>query len=468
MAGALHADGGGVYVIGRPGSQNGNSVSHHDMEALMSLSPTPISLIESYFDHDLKRSSLRFFDEVKDDTWIDFAKNYLAQMEKDFASGFLEASKETDKQVRLYFEPRLAENWDRAVKQFYHPTPLLGLSPLPPETKLNQQQVSRLLDPLKKHLLFAHSVFIRDNFYYCFDHVADSVDKSKWRSDPNTQRLVVGSIRSIKRWLPILIELRDFIEAGILVFMPYYITPSFPYGGTSPKLRKEYERLRLRPDTSQPPPKPAHFDLSSWNDPPKINRTGPPTVQASSDDVTAAWLNGRLLGLDVVFPDRAAFELGSRLYFHEDSEPWDVTTDLVSIEGLPFGAKTGLGLKELWKIRKNEKIFDEVRTTVADCKLHLEANLGVGSTKVAANEMCHTYLSDRLKKMRGEPTLRFLEKPVPSVVTSIVVGVSVAVVTANPAFGVMAGAILNPSFVRVVEDRTSHKRRAIGQLQALL
>src|SRR5438445_5233336 len=128
------------------------------MEALMSLSPTPISLIESYFDHDLKRSSLRFFDEVKDDTWIDFAKNYLAQMEKDFASGFLEASKETDKQVRLYFEPRLAENWDRAVKQFYHPTPLLGLSPLPPETKLNQQQVSRLLDPLKKHLLFAHSV----------------------------------------------------------------------------------------------------------------------------------------------------------------------------------------------------------------------------------------------------------------------------------------------------------------------
>jgi len=37
---------------------------------------------------------------VKDDTWIGFAKNYLAQMEKDFASRFLGTSKKTDKQVR--------------------------------------------------------------------------------------------------------------------------------------------------------------------------------------------------------------------------------------------------------------------------------------------------------------------------------------------------------------------------------
>ena len=82
--------------------------------------------------------------------------------------------------------------------------------------------------------------------------------------------------------------------------------------------------------------------------------------------------------------------------------------------------------------------------------------------------MCHTYLNDRLKNMRGEPTLRFLEKPVPSVLTSIVVGVSVALVTANPAFGVIPGAALNPGFVRVVQNGTSRKRRAIGQLQALL
>jgi hypothetical protein len=406
---------------------------------------------------------------VKDDTWIGFAKNYLAQMEKDFASRLLGTSKKTDKQVRLYFEPRLAHDWERAVKEYYHPTPMLGASALPPETTLNQQQVSTLLDPLKKHLLLAHAVFIRDNFYYCFDFVAESVDQSKWRSDPNTQRLVEGSILSIKRWLPILIELRHFIEAGILVFMPYYITPSFPYGGTSPKLRKEYERLRLRPDTSQPPPNPARFDLSHWTEPPKINPTGPATVQVSTDDVTAAWLNGRLLGLDVVFPDRAAFELGSRLYFDdEDSDAPEITTDLISIEGLPCGAKTGLALKELWKIRKNEEIFDEVRNTVGKCKLHLESNLGVASTKVAANEMCEAYLNDRLKGMRGEPTMRFLEKPVPSVLTSIVVGLGVAAVTANPVLDALAGGALNPGFIRVVQDRTSRKRRAIGQLQALL
>jgi hypothetical protein len=434
----------------------------------MSISPTPISLIESYFDRDLKRSSLRFFNKVKDDTWIDFAKNYLAQMEKEFALRFLKSSNETDKQVRLYFEPLFANHWDRAVKQFYHPTPLLGVSPLPPETAPNEQEVSHLLDPLKKHLLLAHSVFIRDNFYYCFDYVADSVDRSKWRSDPNTQNLVERSILSIKRWLPILIELRDFIEAGILVFMPYYITPSFPYGGASPKLRKAYERLRLRPHANQPAPETVGFDLGQWSDPPKINPNQPSAVPASSDDVTAAWLNGRLLGLDVVFPDRATFELGSRLYLDDDSAPPDVTTDLISIEGLPFGNKAGLALRELWKIRRDEEIFDEIRSTVADCKLHLESNLGPGSTKLAANEMCHTYLDDRLKSMPGEPTLRFLEGPVPSVLTSIVVGISVAAVTANPVIGVIASAALNPGFVRILQNRTSQKRRAIGQLQALL
>ena len=82
--------------------------------------------------------------------------------------------------------------------------------------------------------------------------------------------------------------------------------------------------------------------------------------------------------------------------------------------------------------------------------------------------MCQTYLNDRLKKMRGEPTLRFLEQPVYSVLTSIVVGISVAAVTANPVIGVIAGAALNPGFIRVVQNGTSRKRRAIGQLQALL
>jgi hypothetical protein len=199
-----------------------------------------------------------------------------------------------------------------------------------------------------------------------------------------------------------------------------------------------------------------------------INPTERGTVQVSSDDAIAAWLNTRLLGLDVVFPDRPAFELGSRLYFDDDSSPLDVTTDLISIEGLPFGGRKGIDLKELWKIRRNEEIFDEVRNTVAGCKLHLESNLGVGSTKAAANEMCRSYLNDRLKDMRGETTLRSLEEPLSSVATSIVVGISVAAVTANPVIGIIAGGALNPGFVRVVQNLASRKRPAIGQLEALL
>jgi hypothetical protein len=433
----------------------------------MTLSPTPISLIESYFDRKLERSSLRLFDEVKDDTWIAFARFYRAQMTEGFASRFLDPSEETANKIRLYFEPQLWRHWDHAVEQRYGLTPLLGGRGHPPETRPDQQQVSQMLDPLKKHLLFAHSLFIRDNFYYCFDAVADSVDPAAWRSDPNVSDLVARSVVSIKRWLPILIELRNFIEAGILVFMPYYITPSFPWGGMAPNLRKDYEQLRIKADPKRKPRTPPVFDLGSWNEPPQIKVVAPPPVSVAADDVIAAWLNGRLLGLDIVFPDRDAFDLGSRLYFAQSGIS-DITTDLMSIEGLPFGDNTGLGLEDLWKIRKNEGDFQEVRTIVADCKRQLEADLPAGASRRAVNAMCRSYIGDRLSALGGEKTLRFLEKPVVGVATSIAVGIGVAIVTANPVVGVGAGAVFSTGFVRLVENPTSHKRRAIAKLQALL
>jgi hypothetical protein len=106
--------------------------------------------------------------------------------------------------------------------------------------------------------------FLRDNFYYCFDIVADSVDPASWHSDPNVRQQFERSIGAIKKWLPILIELKNFIEAGVLVFMPYYITPSFPYGGNAPKTRAAYERLRLTPDTKAAPAATASFDPRLW------------------------------------------------------------------------------------------------------------------------------------------------------------------------------------------------------------
>jgi len=176
-----------------------------------------------------------------------------------------------------------------------------------------------MLAPLKKHLLFAHSVFLRDNFYYCFDHVAETVDKATWRSDPNVKREVDQSILAIKNWLPILVELQEFIEAGILVFMPYYITPSFPYGGTAPNLREAFEQLRLKPDPKSTPNE-VTLDLGAWDKPPVLPKVPHPYKNpVSEDDVIAAWLNARLMGLDVVFPDRDSFDFGSRLYVEDAS-----------------------------------------------------------------------------------------------------------------------------------------------------
>jgi hypothetical protein len=438
----------------------------------MTASPTPISLTESYFQIELTRSSLKFFDGVKDATWIDFAQNYLARMKRGFTAGFLDSPEEYDNQVRLYFEPRLASHWERVVTQFHQAAPLLGASPYPAEVAAGEQQVSTMLEPLKKHLLFAHSVFLRDNFYYCFDMVADSVDPASWHSNPNLRQQVERSIGAIKNWLPILIELKDFIEAGVLVFMPYYITPSFPYGGNAPKTREAYERLRLKPDTKSAPATATSFDprlwAPAWDLAPKWSESTKTEVRVSEEDVVAAWLNARLMGLDVAFPDQYAFDLGSRFYFDEPSDVPDVVTDLMSIEGLPFGDKRGISLKELWKIRKGEKVFNELRGVVARCKVHMETQLGEGATKQAANEICRTYLSDNVSELRGETTLRFLEGPTASVATSLIVGVGVSLVTANPLAGIAAGTALNPGFVRMVQNRVNRKRRAIGQLQTLL
>ena len=435
----------------------------------MPLSPTPISLTEAYFDNELRRSSLGYFDEVTDDNWIEFAKYYRSNMAKSFVPQFLDVPDETEKQVRLYFEPRLASHWDSGVQGSFAPTPLLGLSPYPKAAVQDREQVSIMLAPLKKHLLFAHSVFLRDNFYYCFDHVAETVEKATWRSDPNVKGEVDQSILAIKNWLPILVELKEFIEAGILVFMPYYITPSFPYGGTAPNLREAFEQLRLKPDPKSTPNE-VTLDLGAWDKPPVLPKVPHPYKNpVSEDDVIAAWLNARLMGLDVVFPDRDSFDFGSRLYVEDASNTPEVVTDLMSIENLPFGNEPKkMSLDDLWKIRKNEPVFNSLRDVVADCKAYLENNLAPGSTKEAASALCRTYLSDHLLTLKGEKALRVLEGPKASLATSVVVGIAVTAVTANPAVGITVGATANPSFIRLLQNRLNRKRRAVSQLQSLL
>ena len=74
----------------------------------MKLPTTPITIIESYFGRELNRSELKGFDEVRDDDWIDFSKQYLAQMKHNFAADFLQPSATSPDSLRLYFEPRIS------------------------------------------------------------------------------------------------------------------------------------------------------------------------------------------------------------------------------------------------------------------------------------------------------------------------------------------------------------------------
>ena len=274
---------------------------------------TPVAILESFFDVSLERSALKRLHEVSNDEWCGFATHYRTVMKAEFAPQFLAAPDADDASLRLFFEPRMADDWDAAVKSLHSPTPLLGKRADPGETAdLTRDEVSRMLAPLAKHLLFADSVYIRDSFYYCFDSMIDH---------PGDPRLVEENIRALKAWLPILVELRDLIESRALVFMPYYITPSYPYGGNSPKLTPHLAKIG------------GHFGPTPW-----ISEAGHAVLdiagafaaagafdpeksrsseQFSPDEVLGAWLNARILHLDPVFPTRAMFEYAAHLRFED-------------------------------------------------------------------------------------------------------------------------------------------------------
>jgi hypothetical protein len=442
---------------------------------------TPIGIIESYFDRPLERSALKtYFAQVTEDEWIDFAKQYLALMRADFAGQFLRPREHADRTLRLYFEPRLSQDWDSAVVKRYARTPLLGSSASPPdEGTVTRASVSKLLDPLKKHLLLADSVYLRDSFYYCFDAVADSVNRSRWRSDPNSANLVRDSIRRIKGWLPMLIELRELIETNALVFMPYYLTPSFPYGSNAPAIGDHLKRLRMRrdPDAKGRPPAP-NFDFAlltaqlrgevpwpEWNE----DRT---TERFSEEDTLTAWLNARILDLDPVFPSAAMSGWASNLYFDEGPTSLDVTSDLISVSVLPFGGTEGIGLDDLLSMRKNERVFAEIQHIVAGCKAYLEANINITATRETTTALCKTYLQDKLAEHEQKSVLRVLkyadEKPAAGIVVSLAVGAALTVAAGPAAAGVIAGALLTPQVARAVQRKVDPTQRAFGHLQALL
>jgi hypothetical protein len=429
-------------------------------------SATPIDIVERYFDVELKRSSLKHFGEITDQEWVDFAKFYLQVMEAQFGEQFLGGSDG----LRLFFEPRMAHEWAAAVERLHGSTPLLGLSPDPGnEREINRNAVSQMLGPLKKHLLFADSLYIRDSFYYCFDAVADSVDRERWRDEPNVADLVRESIRKLKGWLPILIELRGLIESRALVFMPYYLTPSFPFAGESPALKDALGRIRVRPREPKPaPPDPVHIDLEKFFEAPKLEKDleSESTPWINTHEVLGAWLNARLLGLDPVFPNRTMFDWAADLYFEEEGGR-DLTGDLISMDVLPFGRTQELGIDQLISLRKNEEVFAQVRETVSSCKEFLEKDIGPESSREGISKATKAFLDDRLADFERNSVLRFVEdKPIAGIAVSLAVGA--ALIPVAPAISVVAGAVLTPQLALLAHRRFDPKRRAVGRLQALL
>ncbi len=428
---------------------------------------TPLDIVESYFGIQLDRSAVKKLDRTSDDEWIDFAKHYLAVMDDNFAAQFLSVPENGESPLRLFFEPRLDHQWEAEVGRLYGRTPLLGLRSDPGSTlDITRNDVSRMLAPLKKHLLVADSVYVRDNFYYCFDHVADSTSRKRWRDDPNVRSHVLESIRKLKAWLPILIELRSLIDSRALVFMPYYMTPSFPYLADSPQLQAALAKVRSRPRPAEEPPTVTLLGRTVKLSVPRVD------VRVDQRAILGAWLNARLLGLDPVFPNRLMFDWAADLYFDEGPGPGDLVSDLISMDILPFGEAEGIHLNDLLKLRKNEEVFDEVRQAVAACKRHLEnGTLPTASKEVYAGH-CRSFMRERLSHYERKSVLRFVDNNIAAgIAFTAAMGVLLTMPVAPlavPAIPVLVSTLLVPKVALQASRWFDPKRRAIGYLQALL
>jgi hypothetical protein len=416
---------------------------------------TPLSIIESYFDTKLDKSGIKRLIRLDDENkWVDFALHYLKMMKKHFVADFLEIKKGEPVPLRLYFEPRLRTQWDAAaIRLKQSPTPLIGTMPDPKSDNINADVAAEILVPLKKHLLIADSVYVRDSFYYCFDLIEACVRTTGWRDDPNLLGQVNFGINRLKAWLPLLRELRQLIETEALVFMPNYMTPSWPYDlGHGPKFKETFANLRVRP---------------------KANPTGSaqPSFTLRVRDVQGAWLNSRLMGLDPVLPNPEMFDFAARLYLADEDGPGDLTCDLTSLDIVPLGAKKPISIGTLLSLRKNEEGFAAVRSAVTECQTSLKNSLLTDAPRSAATAICGKLFEDRIAGYEGKKgkVLSFVERPVPSIAFTAAVTVAlIPTAVINPLIPVLGSVAATPGLVRLMQRRFNPELRAMTSLTALL
>lgn len=433
----------------------------------MSQLPTPISVLEGYFDQQLTVKDMSFWKEVSDDTWVDFAKAYLAQMEDGFTAQAM-ADRIEGQKIRLYFDHKFGEDYDRAIVGRYAKTPLLGVSQYPPDgIDYLGEGLVQALAPLGKHLLVADELYLTDSFYRCFDFVADSYDRNQWRADPNVKSGVHISVAGIQRWLPILAGLRDLITSGAINFFPYYVIPSFTEGRGTDLMSQLRARLDIPWDPRlKPIGESGGFDLShSWDEPPRIPRVADePTLDCEA--AVEAWINARLLGLDPVFADERTRRWASGIKFHEEAKT-QVTTDLMSIDIIPLGAKNGLSVKDIVSMRKGEQCFQHIRNTLIGCKDYVRANVSETASREFVTKTCREYIRDTLDPHERFKTIKFLDSNL-FAGTALSIAIGALFVTANPFFGLLVPAALTPKAFLAVEGAFDPQVRAAVRLEALL
>lgn len=431
---------------------------------------TPINLIESYFDVELDRRGLKHLRGIPDGDWVDFAKQYWATMNESFVKDFLEVSNSASASLPLYFEPILRESWDYTVQHLYNcHTPLLGMQP-DPKVEISPDAVSQMLQPLKKHLLVADSVYIRDSFYYCFRGLAE------WRNPG-----LPFNVPRLKAWLPLLMELRPLIDSRALVFMPDWLTPSFAHYNSYTIDQMNALKIGMHPsphDLDPPDHPPLKFDFekaSSTKYEPPIWKPNYTPFGPDGFAVITTWLNARLMGLNPVFPDQDMYDYSSRLYFQGDGDgdkSFALTSDLMSFDILPLGRKKPVSIKELMSLRKNEEGFAAVRSAVETCQQRLKNGLTSQATRKDAQALCRDVMDDYQAEYGGKArqVVNFLNQNViAATVLSIAIGATmIPTAGISAAIGVFAPALLSPAIANITVNRRNPASRALTQLQAIL
>ena len=115
---------------------------------------------------------------------------------------------------------------------------------------------------------------------------------------------------------------------------------------------------------------------------------------------------------------------------------------MISMDILPFGEAKAIGVDQLLKLRKNEKVFDDVRRAVLACKGFLEDEVP-SATRQGATAACKQFLRERLDEYERKSVLRIIDDhPAVGLTFSAIFGAILLPVP--PLLGLLATTVLTP------------------------